>query len=84
MSSIRLLAKIIHRDINKAGLTNILGQSGIENVQGESQMKLDLFAHNTMKAALMAREEVAGFALKKKKVLSHLIQNVAVMQNILF
>ena len=35
LSSIRLLAKIIHRDINKAGLTNILGQSGIENVQGE-------------------------------------------------
>ncbi|HHV7082830.1 TPA: class 1 fructose-bisphosphatase, partial [Haemophilus influenzae] len=32
LSSIRLLAKIIHRDINKAGLTNILGQSGIENV----------------------------------------------------
>ena len=28
LSSIRLLAKIIHRDINKAGLTNILGQSG--------------------------------------------------------
>ena len=42
LSSIRLLAKIIHRDINKAGLTNILGQSGVENVQGESQMKLAL------------------------------------------
>ncbi len=41
LSSTRLLAKIIHRDINKAGLTNILGQSGIgKNVQGESQMKL--------------------------------------------
>ncbi|MCK8895313.1 class 1 fructose-bisphosphatase, partial [Haemophilus influenzae] len=67
LSSIRLLAKIIHRDINKAGLTNILGQSGIENVQGESQMKLDLFAHNTMKAALMAREEVAGFASEEEE-----------------
>ncbi|HHF3656787.1 TPA: class 1 fructose-bisphosphatase, partial [Haemophilus influenzae] len=50
-----------------AGLTNILGQSGIENVQGESQMKLDLFAHNTMKAALMAREEVAGFASEEEE-----------------
>ena len=67
LSSIRLLAKIIHRDINKAGLTNILGQSGVENVQGESQMKLDLFAHNTMKAALMAREEVAGFASEEEE-----------------
>ena len=67
LSSIRLLAKIIHRDINKAGLTNILGQSGVENIQGESQMKLDLFAHNTMKAALMAREEVAGFASEEEE-----------------
>ena len=84
LSSIRLLAKIIHRDINKAGLTNILGQSGVENVQGESQMKLDLFAHNTMSAALMSREEVAGFALRKKKALSLLILNALVMPNILF
>ena len=67
LSSIRLLAKIIHRDINKAGLTNILGQSGVENVQGESQMKLDLFAHNTMNAALMSREEVAGFASEEEE-----------------
>jgi len=67
LSSIRLLAKIIHRDINKAGLTNILGQSGVENVQGESQMKLDLFAHNTMSAALMSREEVAGFASEEEE-----------------
>lgn len=53
LSSIRLVAKVIHRDINKAGLNNnIIGNSGIENVQGEAQMKLDLFAHNTMKQAL--------------------------------
>ena len=63
LSSIRLVAKVIHRDINKAGLTNnIIGNSGVQNVQGEAQMKLDLFAHNTMKQALMSREEVAGFA----------------------
>ena len=62
LSSIRLVAKVIHRDINKAGLTNnIIGNSGVENVQGEAQMKLELFAHNTMKQALMSREEVAGF-----------------------
>ena len=84
LSSIRLLAKIIHRDINKAGLTNILGQSGVENVQGESQMKLDLFAHNTMNAALMSREEVAVLLQRKKKALSLLILNVLAMQNISF
>ena len=68
MSSIRLVAKVIHRDINKAGLTNnIIGNSGVENVQGEAQMKLDLFAHNTMKQALMSREEVAGFASEEEE-----------------
>lgn len=61
LSSIRLLAKIIHRDINKAGLNNdILGRNGAENVQGEKQMKLDLFAHEKMLCALRAREEVAA------------------------
>jgi len=62
------VAKVIHRDINKAGLTNnIIGNSGVENVQGEAQMKLDLFAHNTMKQALMSREEVAGFASEEEE-----------------
>ncbi len=68
LSSIRLVAKVIHRDINKAGLTNnIIGNSGVENVQGEVQMKLDLFAHNTMKQALITREEVAGFASEEEE-----------------
>nr|WP_314956327.1 class 1 fructose-bisphosphatase [uncultured Aggregatibacter sp.] len=68
LSSIRLVAKVIHRDINKAGLTNnIIGNSGMQNVQGEAQMKLDLFAHNTMKQALMSREEVAGFASEEEE-----------------
>lgn len=68
LSSIRLVAKVIHRDINRAGLTNnIIGNSGVENVQGEAQMKLDLFAHNTMKEALISREEVAGFASEEEE-----------------
>src|SRR3712207_1786763 len=67
LSSIRLVAKIIHRDINRAGLTtDILGLAGNENVQGENQMKLDVFANETMMRALMAREEVAGFASEEE------------------
>ncbi|MEG9533867.1 class 1 fructose-bisphosphatase [Mannheimia bovis] len=63
LSSIRLAAKIIHREINRAGLSqDILGTAGSENVQGEAQMKLDVFANETMKKALLAREDVAGFA----------------------
>lgn len=62
LSAIKLGAKIIHRDINKAGLVDILGASGAENVQGEVQMKLDLYANEKLKAALKARGEVAGIA----------------------
>ncbi|RWR01076.1 fructose 1,6-bisphosphatase [[Pantoea] beijingensis] len=66
LSAIKLGAKIIHRDINKAGLVDILGASGVENVQGEQQMKLDLFANEKLKAALKARGIVAGIASEEE------------------
>ena len=37
LSAIRLAAKVLHRDINRAGLVNdILGDAGAQNVQGET------------------------------------------------
>ncbi|WGL98561.1 class 1 fructose-bisphosphatase [Arsenophonus sp. aPb] len=66
LSAIKLGAKIIHRDINKAGLVDILGVSGASNVQGEVQMKLDLYANEKLKAALKARGEVAGIASEEE------------------
>ncbi|GAA0479752.1 MULTISPECIES: class 1 fructose-bisphosphatase [Tatumella] len=66
ISAIKLGAKVIHRDINKAGLVDILGTSGVENVQGEQQMKLDLFANEKLKAALKARGIVAGIASEEE------------------
>lgn len=67
LSAIKLGAKIIHRDINKAGLVDILGASGAENVQGEVQQKLDLFANEKLKAALKARGIVAGIASEEEE-----------------
>ena len=66
LSAIKLGAKIIHRDINKAGLVDILGTSGAENVQGEVQMKLDLYANEKLKAAMKARGEIAGIASEEE------------------
>ncbi len=66
LSAIKLGAKIIHRDINKAGLVDITGASGAENVQGEVQQKLDLFANEKLKAALRARDIVAGIASEEE------------------
>lgn len=66
LSAIKLGAKIIHRDINKAGLIDILGANGAENIQGEQQMKLDVFANEKLKAALKARGIVAGIASEEE------------------
>jgi fructose-1,6-bisphosphatase I len=52
MSDMTLAAKMIQREVNKAGLVNILGKAGDTNVQGEEQMKLDVFADRTMFQAM--------------------------------
>jgi fructose-1,6-bisphosphatase I len=44
LRDIGLAAKIISREVNKAGITNILGFEGSENVHGEKVKKLDLFS----------------------------------------
>lgn len=67
LSALRLSAKILHRDINKAGLIqDFLGEAGSENVQGESQQKLDVIAHNVIQNAFLARDDIAGFASEEE------------------
>jgi len=44
-----LAAKIISRQVRRAGLSDILGEVGAINVQGEVQQKLDVFAHDTVR-----------------------------------
>ncbi len=41
---IAMAAKIISRETNRAGLTDILGTVGSQNIHGERQQKLDVFA----------------------------------------
>jgi fructose-1,6-bisphosphatase I len=49
---IALAAKIISREVNKAGLIDILGGAGTTNVHGEAVKKLDVFAHDVIFKAL--------------------------------
>jgi fructose-1,6-bisphosphatase I len=44
-----LAAKIISRYVRRAGLSDILGDEGTVNVQGELQQKLDVFANETVR-----------------------------------
>eukprot|EP00922_Rhytidocystis_sp_ex-Travisia-forbesii_P059634 GHVS01088422.1.p1 GENE.GHVS01088422.1~~GHVS01088422.1.p1 ORF type:complete len:384 (+),score=50.01 GHVS01088422.1:57-1154(+) len=60
LTAIKLAAKVVNREINKAGLADILGAAGCENVQGEQQQKLDVFANEKFIRALANREVVCG------------------------
>jgi len=46
MNSIRLAAKMVNHEVNKAGLVDITGAAGEVNIQGEDQQKLDILANN--------------------------------------
>ena len=69
LHDIALAAKMIGREVNKAGLVGIIGAAGDENVHGEKVQKLDMFANQVMYRALdhtglvacMASEESETF-----------------------
>src|SRR3972149_3381195 len=48
LNELILAAKIISREVNKAGLVDVLGFTGETNVQGEEVFKLDEFANRVM------------------------------------
>jgi fructose-1,6-bisphosphatase I len=60
LSSIRLAGKMVNQAINKAGLEEITGAIGQENVQGEDQMKLDVLANDLFISTLRNRGEICG------------------------
>ncbi|MEO0900221.1 MAG: class 1 fructose-bisphosphatase [Bacteroidota bacterium] len=47
-----LASRMINREVNKAGLVDILGLTGETNIQGEEQQKLDIYANEQMIDAL--------------------------------
>jgi fructose-1,6-bisphosphatase I len=57
-----LAAKRVNVEVNKAGLVDILGEAGMENVQGEEVQKLDVFANNQFMGALQHGISCAGIA----------------------
>ncbi|RCU44620.1 class 1 fructose-bisphosphatase [Corallincola holothuriorum] len=67
LSAIRLAAKVVNREVNKAGLADITGAVGEQNIQGEEQQKLDVYANEKFKAALEARGEVCGMASEEEE-----------------
>ena len=66
INSIRLAAKVVNHEVNKAGLVDILGAAGDMNVQGEDQQKLDVFANEAFIKTLTNREIVCGIASEEE------------------
>lgn len=62
INSIRLAAKVVNYKVNKAGLVDIVGAAGDQNIQGEDQQKLDVYANEVFIQTLINREIVCGIA----------------------
>lgn len=62
LRDIGIAAKIVNREVTKAGLVEILGETGETNIQGERVKKLDVYANNQFIAALKAGGEVCAIA----------------------
>ncbi len=52
LNDIGTAAKFVNREVNRAGLGDVMGYAGEINVQGEQQKKLDVFANEQFIAAL--------------------------------
>ena len=62
LRDIGLAAKRINVEVNKAGLVDILGETGDVNVQGEEVKKLDEFANHQFMGVLQRGVSCAGIA----------------------
>ena len=66
INSIRLAAKVVNHEVNKAGLVDIIGVTGNENIQSEKQQKLDVYANEKFINTLINRNIVCGIASEEE------------------
>ena len=62
INSIRLAAKVVNHEVNKAGLVDIIGDTGKVNIQDEKQQKLDVYANDKFINTLINRNIICGLA----------------------
>ncbi len=67
LSHIGIAAKVVNRAVNKAGLSDILGEVGSRNIQGEDQKKLDVFANQKFINGLQGSSECCGIASEENE-----------------
>src|SRR5690606_8635666 len=77
LRDIGIAAKVVNREVNKAGLADILGDNGTVNVQGEGQRKLDVFADEEFIEALSNGGECCMVASEEHDECIHIETSVS-------
>ena len=67
LRDIGIAAKMVNREVNKAGLVDILGDYGNTNVQGEEVKKLDVYANEQFISALSSGGETCAVASEENE-----------------
>jgi fructose-1,6-bisphosphatase I len=69
---IKFAAKIVNRDVRKAGLVDLLGAHGTVNVQGEEVKKLDIIANEEFKASLTLGGDCCAIISEEEEDIHHI------------
>ena len=81
LRDIGIAAKIVNREVNKAGLVDILGEHGSTNIQGEDVKKLDIFANEQFIEALSSGGETCAVASEENEEVIHIESEVSANAN---
>ena len=72
LHDLSLAAKVISLEVNKAGLVDILGFTGDQNVHGEQVKKLDIFANDMMIKAMDHGGHLCVMASEEEEDIIHI------------
>jgi fructose-1,6-bisphosphatase I len=67
LRDIALASKVVNREVNKAGLIDIMGAAGSMNTAGDQQQKLDVLANIRFTRALMKGGEVCALVSEESE-----------------
>lgn len=74
---IKLAAKIVNRDVRKAGLVDILGAYGTTNIQGEEVKKLDVIANEEFISSLTLGGDCCAIISEEEDGIRHINSEIS-------
>ncbi len=72
LHELSLAAKVISLEVNKAGLADIIGFTGDNNVHGEQVKKLDMFSHDMLFRAMDHGGHLCAMASEEEEDIIHI------------